>query len=608
MEQHSTYLLLLSGYTSTVNFKIVNLRDSSGNPVSGFTGINSDRDPRGGGFNSWVDATYTATASGDYFVELTAEAANYMKETVTGTDADGVATAGTQTLATWDFYGAQYRFRVWSDNQPGRGEPSGRDTTGPHVFTDGHVANDNRSVTGSINSAGDVDWYSVWLEAGETYAILLQASSGLPVQFGGMIEWPDVHLRVFEDSRGGSHATSGYYQCVHTSHAAQKDGVHFITLSSQASQDYSISVIDLEKSEHFSESGNTDVGYCASPGILFPGETATGTITGDANTHDPDSYLVRMQAGVRYRFEAKGSSSNSGTLYDPVIHIVPERGRSLLVVSPDLGEGPDELWEQTVEETGTYLFLVRRESSPDAGTYTVIFNAIGVTNEPDGQDLMPDGNRTAGYLSTQSDLDGTFSDGDYSDGFTIDAATGKSYRLTVSERGGTGGYRNIQASVWRHDGASYTMLDTSYTRGGASITAPRTATTAAAYTSTSRRRRRPRASPTPTTARPGPSGLSTGTTPAATGSASWRTTTARSSTPRPSTPAGTPNRQSGRSRGQHRDRRRRRHPHLPAGPGQRLRHRRQGRPLRRRADAPPRHGGAPPLERGQPTPAQDTAP
>ena len=281
-----------------------------------------------------------------------------------------------------------------------------------------------------------------------------------------MIEWPDVHLRVFEDSRGGSHATSGYYQCVHTSHAAQKDGVHFITLSSQASQDYSISVIDLEKSEHFSESGNTDVGYCASPGILFPGETATGTITGDANTHDPDSYLVRMQAGVRYRFEAKGSSSNSGTLYDPVIHIVPERGRSLLVVSPDLGEGPDELWEQTVEETGTYLFLVRRESSPDAGTYTVIFNAIGVTNEPDGQDLMPDGNRTAGYLSTQSDLDGTFSDGDYSDGFTIDAATGKSYRLTVSERGGTGGYRNIQASVWRHDGASYTMLDTSYTRGG----------------------------------------------------------------------------------------------------------------------------------------------
>ena len=204
MEQHSTYLLLLSGYTSTVNFRIVNLRDSSGNPVSGFTGVNSDRDPQGGGFNSWVDATYTATASGDYFVELTAEAANYMEETVTETDAAGVATAGTQALATWDFYGAQYHFRVWSDSQPGKGEPSGRDTTGPHVFTDGHVANDNRSVTGSINSAGDVDWYSVWMEEGKAYVIMLQANDGLPVQFDGMIEWPDVYLRVFDDSKAAA--------------------------------------------------------------------------------------------------------------------------------------------------------------------------------------------------------------------------------------------------------------------------------------------------------------------------------------------------------------------------------------------------------------------
>ena len=119
MEQDSTYLLLLSGYTSTVNFRIVSVRDSSGNPVSGFTGVNSDRDPQGGGFNSWVDATYTATASGDYFVELTAEAANYMKETVTGTDAGGVATAGTQTLATWDFFGAQYQL-PGLERQPSR--------------------------------------------------------------------------------------------------------------------------------------------------------------------------------------------------------------------------------------------------------------------------------------------------------------------------------------------------------------------------------------------------------------------------------------------------------------------------------------------------------
>ena len=550
MEQHSTYLLLLSGYTSTVNFKIVNLRDSSGNPVSGFTGVNSDRDPQGGGFNSWVDATYTATASGDYFVELTAEAANYMEETVTETDADGVATAGTQALATWDFYGAQYRFRVWSDSQASKGEPSGQDTTGPHVFTDGHVANDNRSVTGSINSAGDVDWYSSLDGSGKKHtSSLLQANDGLPVRFDGMIEWPDVYLRVFDDSKGGSSQTAQPLHCTINTFRPDQDGVHFITLSSQQAAGYSLSIIDLEEHEHLSESGNSDVGHCASPGILLPGDTATGTLRPSSRRRRLHGVDARGHP-LPDRSEGIQSPIREHSL-TPSYHHTSTRQHHGRTSADDAGvrlRRPLGTDRDPIRPVHPVHRQWQTNPPVDTGTYTVVFNVIGVTNEPDGRDLMPDGDHTAGYLSTQSDLHGTFSEGDYADGFTIDAETGKSYRLTVSERGGTGGYRNIQASIWRHDGTSYTMLDTSYTRvtpcwtpptpGGARITAPRTATTAAAYTSTSQRRRRPRVSPTPTTARPGPSGLSTGTTPAATGSASWRTTTARSSTPRPSTPAG----------------------------------------------------------------------
>ena len=280
MQQGQKYMLLMYGYTSIVDFRIMNIRDSSGAIVTGFTAVGSDGDRSRDSNRHWVTATFEPSASGDYFVELTARAANYMKRTYTDTETTeqnggvSITTTVTQALSDHDFHGAAYGLRIWSDGQAGKGEPFDRDTAKPGVLTSGHVATDNTDVSGAINAANDVDLYSVWLETDHQYLIMLEGGARLT----GVSEWPRANLDIFDHPTGGAAPAESSSKCAFSVYHASDDGIHFIGVQGQATGSYSLTVLNTSSVVSRAEGGTiSDVGGCIAPGVLFPGAPVTGT-------------------------------------------------------------------------------------------------------------------------------------------------------------------------------------------------------------------------------------------------------------------------------------------------------------------------------------------
>ena len=452
MQQGQKYMLLLYGYTSIVDFRIMSIRDSSGAVVTGFTAVGSDQDRSGGGNQHWVTATFEPSTSGDYFVELTARAANYMKRTYTDTDIQEETV--TQTLSDHDFHGVVYGFRVWSDGQTGKGEPVGEDTTSPGVMRSGHVATDNTDVTGAINAANDVDWYSVWLEADHQYLIMLEGGASLT----GVREWPRANLDIFDYPKGGNAGAESASKCAFATYHAGDDGIHFIGIEGTATGSYSLTVLDTRSLASRAEGGSiSDVGGCVAPGVLFPGAPVTGA---RSTTDDADGYLMWLDAGVRYRVDVTGVDAGEGTLPNPNVFVLYPNG-TVDKSAVNAGSGDGDLWISTVTGSGIYLAWVHTDGV-ETGTYTIKLAQVTVIYEPGSKDLMPDGDRDAGLLATSRSLDGYLLEGDSYDGFRIDTKPGYEYELKISSRD-TVSYTawSLRGRVYRYDGTTYTLLDDS---------------------------------------------------------------------------------------------------------------------------------------------------
>ena len=460
MQQGQKYMLLLYGYTSIVDFRIMNIRDSSGAIVTGFTAVGSDGDRSGDSNRHWVTATFEPSASGDYFVELTARAANYMERTYTDTETQGengditITTTATQALSDHDFHGAAYGLRIWSDGQAGKGEPFDQDTAKPGVFTSGHVATDNTDVSGAINAANDVDWYSVWLETDHQYLIMLEGGARLT----GVREWPLANLDIFDYPKGGNARAESASKCAFTTYHAGDDGIHFIGIEGTATGSYSLTVLDTSSLASRAEGGTiSDVGGCVAPGVLFPGAPVTGT---RSTTDDADGYLMWLDAGVRYRVDVTGADAGEGTLPNPNVFVLYPSG-TVDKSAVNAGSGDGDLWISTITDSGIYLAWVHTDSV-ETGTYTIKLTQVAVVYETGSKDLMPDGDRNAGLLTTSQRLDGYLLKGDSYDGFRIETKPGYEYELKISSRDSVSYPAwSLRGRVYRYDGTTYTLLDDS---------------------------------------------------------------------------------------------------------------------------------------------------
>ena len=471
---------------------ILSVRDSAGNAVSGFVSGTSQlpRDQRGQFHpnNSWVTANFQPANTGGYYVEVTGSSAE--RKHVVLVDNVGTPPADcyvevipddcvvvTTYIADDRYFGSEYDFYLWGTDQLNVDEDISTSDTLGHgtVFVDGFINADNAAVTGRIDSNQDVDWYRVWLDEGERYLISVNDINLVNVRLDGVWQWPTISLTSSYDRNfefiEASTKTRINTRCGYSFVTSEETGFHFIQVVG-GTGDYRMSIYPYDGETTTSESSlGADLGTCAPPGYLFPGGSAFGTFQRDS---DFDAYVVQMRTGIRYKIETKGRDSNAGTAIDPKMDIYHPSGRQDTSARDVLHGNNEESWDKIATETGMYAIQVDTGgSSGSAGeTYTVSFEEIGVVNEPNHADYMPDDKPRAGYVTEDQNLRGNLTPGDQYDGFRIVTTPGKIYSITaqaVNLKNWAGNnlseYDDMYLVIRRFDGTSYVTVESSVDNG-----------------------------------------------------------------------------------------------------------------------------------------------
>ncbi|MFC0588589.1 M10 family metallopeptidase C-terminal domain-containing protein [Novosphingobium aquiterrae] len=192
-------------------------------------------------------------------------------------------------------------------------------------------------ITGSIDSAGDHDWYRVTLNAGQTYTISTQLSLTLSdsvlalrdstgaliaenddVIFGGNLTWSEITYTA---------TTTGTYY-IDTSGYQSDTGTFYLTMSSPAF--------------------DSALGSTATTASLAVGGSATGAFE---STGDHDWYAIQLAQGQSYLLT---TSTESGVVVDTVLYLRDASGNPLAYNDDGLGGGGFSRIRFTAPTTGTY--------------------------------------------------------------------------------------------------------------------------------------------------------------------------------------------------------------------------------------------------------------
>lgn len=198
-------------------------------------------------------------------------------------------------------------------------------------------------VSGSVDVSQDEDWYAIALEAGQQYLFDLKGAES------GVGTLSDPYLRLYDasgvqldydDDDGAGYESS-------LSYTASSSGTYYISAGGYGSS---------TGSYQLSASGVQSVS------INTSGELAGGT--------DEDTYSVDLTAGVSYVVNVYGSSSNQGSLADPVVTVTSSGGS--VYSNDDGGTGLDSQLYFSAAESGSHVITVGTYDS-GAGSYVLSF-------------------------------------------------------------------------------------------------------------------------------------------------------------------------------------------------------------------------------------------
>ena len=282
----------------------------------------------------------------------------------------GTATTATLTGLSED---TSYQVQVRATNAEGTGDwsDSGSGTTDAAASDD--CTDDTTttcevdvggSVTGTLETAGDSDWFKVVLEAGTRYQIDLEgADTGrgtLPNP--GAILYDRSSANVAFDVNGG---VGDNARVIYTPTAA---GAHYVQANTASGTGiYTLSVIVLGANGN-SEADTDFPNNNTTNGKVEVGASATGNVESAA---DRDWFAVDLEAGKRYQFDLEGAPNGRGTQPDPFL-LLYDRSATAIEGNDDLT--PTNLNSAIVYDvtaTGTYYLVARGARVDQTGTYTL---------------------------------------------------------------------------------------------------------------------------------------------------------------------------------------------------------------------------------------------
>ena len=273
------------------------------------------------------------------------------------------------------------------------------------------------SATGNIESAGDVDWFAVTLQAGRTYRFALE---GTATDAGTLY---DPYLQGIHDSDGNLIAgtadkNSGEGRNALVTFTPTEGGTYYVSAGAWRDFEgtYRLSVTDLT-AEDAHTAGTDTAGTVA----------VDGSVTGEIGYGgDLDWFAVTLEAGRTYRFDLEGAATDAGTLYDPYLQGIHDSNGNLIAGTADNngGEGRNALVTFTPTEGGTYYVSAgaRRDFE---GTYR-----LSVTDLT-AEDAHTAGTDTAGTVAVDGSVTGEIGHGGDLDWFAVTLEAGRTYRFSL---------------------------------------------------------------------------------------------------------------------------------------------------------------------------------
>ena len=264
---------------------------------------------------------------------------------------------------------------AWSDSGSGTTDAAASDDCTDDTTTTCEV-DVGGSVTGTLETAGDSDWFKVVLEAGTRYQIDLEgADTGrgtLPNP--GAILYNRSSANVAFDVNGG---VGDNARVIYTPTAA---GAHYVQANTASGTGiYTLSVIVLGANGN-SEADTDFPNNNTTTGKVEVGASATGNVESAA---DRDWFAVDLEAGKRYQFDLEGAPNGRGTQPDPFL-LLYDRSATAIEGNDDLT--PTNLNSAIVYDvtaTGTYYLVARGARVDQTGTYTLSVRDITPAALPD---------------------------------------------------------------------------------------------------------------------------------------------------------------------------------------------------------------------------------
>ena len=273
------------------------------------------------------------------------------------------------------------------------------------------------STTGEIETARDVDWFAVTLEADRTYRIDLEGSA----TDGGTLG--DPYLRGIHDENGvfiagttdDDEGTGFNSQVTFT---AEADGTYYVAAGAWGlyTGTYLLAVTDVTDGIPDDFAAGTGTSGAVAVG---------GSTTGDINTPgDRDWFAVTLEAGTTYRIDLEGEASGSGTLRSPYLRGVHDANGDLIPGTTDyvVGTGFDSQVTFTADAGGTY-YVAAGAWGRGTGTY-----ALSVTEITDD---FAAGTGTSGTVAVGASATGEIETSYDVDWFAVTLEVGKTYRIDL---------------------------------------------------------------------------------------------------------------------------------------------------------------------------------
>ena len=261
-------------------------------------------------------------------------------------------------------------------------EPAGDDFP-PSTSTTGEV-NVGGSVTGTISSQADADWFKVDLSGGVRYRRFQIDVEGDDTGRGTM-EDPNVRLYDAGGAQisGTSDDNGGVGNNARTIIRRAPGGTFYVRVAGTNNKTgtYTLSVIEL--GTNGASEADTDLpDDDTTNGEVEVGGSVTGRI---GSRNDIDWFKVKLEAGKIYQIDLEGAPTGRGTDPDPLLSIESPDG-TVTGSDDDGGVGLNARKVFTSTVDGTYHITARSNSVSKQGTYTLSVRGILVAT-----DLPPGG-------------------------------------------------------------------------------------------------------------------------------------------------------------------------------------------------------------------------